>query len=191
MNFLRRHWLLVLLFLAWLPLAITLSVSFPTQERAAKMSSALLSMAEQGKGALKYMDEADQQELKKGVAFLSDPQNILREWQVNWMIQSVVLFIGLGSVLLAIQRTRGWKLGLVIASGCYLFFVASFPFLRASRWEQWQAWWILATYDLTWGIPTIYQALAFPLFHAILIIFLVTNIVLSKKRHMGLDDPRA
>lgn len=182
MHFLRRHWPLVLLFLAWLPLAVTLALGVPTPERAQEMSSMWQSLAEQGKEGLKYLDEQEQRKLKEDIEKLSDSKSMLKQWRKHWAISVLVLLAGWGSVVLAIRRIKGWKFSLIIASAAYIFFVSDFPLMHALHWETWQAWWMMARSYPFWGIPALYHDVAFPLFHVVLIIGLVVSIALSRRR---------
>lgn len=179
MKFIQTHWFPILLLSAWLPFTTTLW-PIPTENRASQASSTLLSLAKQGEGARKsYMDEKERREFNSDVELLSDPQNILMEWRINWATHAFVLLLGLVSILLVARRIRGWRIGLIVASVCYLALVTDFSLLRIINIEQWKIWWMLAT---EYSVSTAYLAAAFQFFHVILLTFLISRIFISVRK---------
>jgi len=177
-----KHWPSILLLAAWLPFAASLW-PLPSEEGARDFSAAWVSLAKQGEKGRSFFDKNEREEMDSTIRWLSDPENILMEWRIRWITHALVLLLALGSIALAIFRTKGWKVVIVFASSSYLILVHGFPFRRALRWEQWQGWWIMATEYPQWGLGAVYSEILFPLFHIILIaVFVVIAAITIRNR---------
>ena len=144
----------------------------PSEEGARALGDAMLSLAKEGEGARQSLNEDQKRTLDEAVDLFSITDAILLQLKRGWAKSVFVLMLGITSVILAMRRTRGWKVALLVASGAYLMLTGGFPFSRALHWQQWEAWWILATNGI-WGARTFYNGVLFPLIHVILIVALI------------------
>ena len=193
-HFLRKNWLLIFWFAAWLPTTPILW-SIPTAEATKQFSDYFYSIGKEVEQGRVSPSEKEQKELSNNINMLSDTQSLLIEFRMSWTIQVFVTLFGLSAIVIAALRMKGWQLGLVLSSVAYLALVHGFPFLRSLHVEQWQSWWILATMYPQWGVPVTYREIIFPLFHVILIAVFTVIIVqrLLKRPNPALkrDSPRS
>ena len=189
METLRKHWLLPLLVVLWLPDIYTLW-PLPSDTAAVAASSLFRNLAQDFDKTKTVFSESEQKKIDRGLESLTNPDKQLAWLWQRWLILMVVVSLGITAIVYAARRGSYWKAGLLVASSCYLAFVTGFPISRAVRAEQWTMWWQMLSQYPDWGTAAVVYGVVMPFMHVVLIISLVVSTLLAtlKKNNLTLHS---
>jgi len=177
----RKHWLVILLLIAWLPV-LAMLWPLPSESAAVDVSSAFRDLSKDNDKVRHLFTENEQKQMDSEVEVLTNPEKWLSILWTRWTTLLVVSAFGAFAIVYAAYRGRFWKVGLVASSSCYLGFVTGFPISRAMRAEQWYGWWMMVSEYPSWGINAFVYGVALPFMHVTLIVGALSFILLALKK---------
>jgi hypothetical protein len=187
METFRKHWLLVLLLVAWFPSVITLW-PLPSETVALQAGSVFLKLAQDKEKAKDLFSEKERQQLDHDVELLTHTESLLSLFWQRWFVVLLVTVLGAAAVVNAARKGKYWGMGILVSSFLYLGFVNGFPISRAVRTEQWTLWWQMLTQYPDWGISAVIYGVALPLLHVFLIVGMTISVLLATLKQSNLTS---
>jgi len=164
----------IVLLLSWLPLAAYL---FPLPTKAYAV--------ETGKKVTHMMETSDivgskfrlmRKQVEDIYDFYSSPEELHPWMMLRWGSYAMVIMMGLIAALLTFFRHHFWKIAVITAAGCYLFFVIFYSGMYLPGKLDARGWLMMVT-QLNEDWLLIYRELLFPTLQVVLamLLFFVTD----------------